>query len=189
MSSSQVQETLALLEPLIRDLPPKMVITPGDPSYALHAEPYAIQKDLHPSVVFIPDSTTTLASIVSFLYKTKLDFNIRGHGFKSPSARDVIISMIGFNGFGYDSALKVATIGVGATWIEVAKYMEKVDPEYSSTLSLTLPTQDIGQLMLIVFSSCRCEDTCYWCWWCDSKRRLLLDVHRVWLHFRSHQLP
>ncbi|KAH9895437.1 hypothetical protein F4778DRAFT_272429 [Xylariomycetidae sp. FL2044] len=148
MTSKKVEETLATLEPLLNLLDPKAIITPSDSSaYKLHAEPYAIQKDLHPAVVLVPDSAASLSMIVGFLYMTNLDFNVRGGGFKSPSARDVIISMKKFDTFEYDSERKLATVGVGAIWAEVAENMARVDPEYTMTIART-PAIGVGGAIL-----------------------------------------
>ncbi|KAL0943037.1 cysteine desulfurase [Colletotrichum truncatum] len=131
MSSDAHQETFATLKPLIQALSPDSVATPKDAAYTLHSEPFAIQKQLNPLVVLIPSSVDELAEIVRFLYESNLDFAIRGHGFKSPSAKHVVVSMMKFNGLDYDPTKKIATIGASATWSEVVTYMEKVDPEYS----------------------------------------------------------
>lgn len=128
----QTQDILDVLQSLIERTDPSEVLTQGNPEYTAHSAPWAAQNDLHPRVVFAPRSVASLARIVAFLYQTDLDFNVRGHGFKSPSAQDVLISMMNFNGFEYDKDQKLATVGVGATWAEVAKNMEKHDPEYSS---------------------------------------------------------
>lgn len=94
---------------------------------------YAAQKNLHPAVVYAPDNVEALSIIVRFLYKSDLDFNIRGRGFKSLSAHDVLISMIKFDRLEYDFSNKLATVGVGQTWAQVAKFMDETDPEYCGT--------------------------------------------------------
>lgn len=132
MASSEFQsETLAALDSLIRTLSPASVITPADPSYKHHSEPFAIQKQLNPPVVLIPGTIKELSTIVQFLYASKLEFAIRGHGFKSPSAKHVVVSMLNFKSLEYDSVKKIATIGASATWSEVVSFMDQVDPEYS----------------------------------------------------------
>ena len=131
MSTSKLQQTLQVLDPLIRTLPADAILTPSSPTYKLHSEPFAIQKQLYPPVVFVPKTVDVLAKIVAFVYKTNLDFAVRGRGFKSPSAEHVIISMMEFNSFEYDTEKKLATVGVGASWADVVRRMEEVDPEYS----------------------------------------------------------
>ena len=135
MAPETVQDTLNLLEPLIQDLSPSCVLTSEDPSYRLHSEPYAIQKQSNPHVVLVPNSVEVLAKILRVLYDSDLDFVVRGHGFKSASAKHVIISMINFKDFTYDSTGKIATVGAGATWVEVVEKMDSVDPGYSGKLS------------------------------------------------------
>ena len=130
MSSNKVEKILAKLAPLIHQLDPKHVVTQSDSSYSLHSETYAVHKNLHPAVVLAPETAQTLATIVRFLYETDLDFAIRGRGYKSPSAYDVIISMLNFDTFEYDSSLKLATVGVGLNWVQLAAFMEREDPEY-----------------------------------------------------------
>ncbi|WQF88147.1 Putative FAD-binding domain, PCMH-type, FAD-binding, type PCMH, subdomain 2 [Colletotrichum destructivum] len=124
-------QVLAALQPLVQALDREAVITSTDALYPLHSEPYAIQKQLHPAVVLVPDTVEELSAIVKFLYGSNLDFVIRGHGFKSPSARHVVVSMLKFKDLDYDPVKKIATIGASATWFEVVSFMEQVDPEYS----------------------------------------------------------
>ncbi|GKT59898.1 cysteine desulfurase [Colletotrichum tofieldiae] len=131
MTSKVHSQVLATLQPLIRTLSPEAIITPSDPSYKLHSEPYAIQKQLNPPVVLVPNTVKELSAIVKYLYGSNLDFVIRGHGFKSPSAKHVVVSMLSFKDLGYDSAKKIATVGASATWYEVVSFMEQADPEYS----------------------------------------------------------
>lgn len=131
MSPDAGSNILSALEPLIRTLSAGCVVRPEDALYALHSEPFAIQKQQNPQFVLVPESTEELAAIIRFLYASELDFTIRGHGFKSPSAKHVVVSTMRFNGLEYDSVKKIATVGASATWSEVAAYMDEVDPEYS----------------------------------------------------------
>lgn len=142
MSHETQPSTLATLQPLTRRLSQGSVITPDDPSYKLHSEPFAIQKQLCPSVVLVPSTIEELSSIVQFLYSSSLEFAIRGHGFKSPSAKDVIVSMLSFKSLEYDSTKKIATVGASATWEEVVGFMERVDPEYSGDTVAYNPQYD-----------------------------------------------
>ncbi|KAE8372282.1 hypothetical protein BDV26DRAFT_286079 [Aspergillus bertholletiae] len=84
VSSGNVQDVLAILEPLIVQLDPADVFTPT----------------------------------------SSLDFNVRGQCFRSPSFRDVLVRLLKFKSFEYDSDKKLATVGVGATWVEVAQVCE-----------------------------------------------------------------
>lgn len=126
------KQTLAVLQPLLAQLSPACVIKPSDATFKQHSEPFAAQKQLNPSIVLAPDSTVALARVLRFLYQTDLDFVIRNHGFKSPSAEDIIVSLLNFTGFEYDHEKKLATIGVACTWAQAVRHMEKVDPDYSS---------------------------------------------------------
>lgn len=81
MAPDKLQKTLAILAPLIQQLRPEVVITESSPQYALHSETYAAQENLHPAVVFAPDTVEALSIIVCFLYKSDLDFSIRGRDF------------------------------------------------------------------------------------------------------------
>lgn len=136
MAPITVQETLDLLGSLVRDLGPSRVLTSEDPSYRLHSEPYAIQTQRNPHVVLVPNSVEALAKIMRVLYNSDLEFAVRGHGFKSTSAKHVIISMRDFKEFAYDSTEKIATVGAGAIWSEVIENMERVDPAYTGKHSI-----------------------------------------------------
>ncbi|KAF6822877.1 cysteine desulfurase [Colletotrichum musicola] len=137
MSPDADSSIFAILEPLIQTLRSGCVVKPGDELYALHSEPFAIQKQQNPQVVLVPESTDELAAIIRFLYASDLDFAIRGHGFKSPSAKHVVVSTMRFNDLEYDPVKKIATVGASATWSEVVAYMDKVDLEYSVPVART----------------------------------------------------
>ncbi|KAM0330557.1 hypothetical protein ACHAQA_003504 [Verticillium albo-atrum] len=147
MSRRSIDDILAEIEPLTSVLDPGDVITESHQDYGLHATPFSTKRDLRPKVVLVPSETESLAKIVNFLYKSKLDFHIRGQGFGSPSAQDVMISLLRFTSFEYDSVRKLATIGTGATWVNVAKEMQEVDPKYSVAVART-PSVGIGGSIL-----------------------------------------
>lgn len=128
---SKANNLLTILKPLISQLDRADIYFPADEDYALHSATFSAREDLHPAVVFAPSSTGSLAKIVKFLYKSDLDFNIRGQGFRSPSSRDVLLSLLKFKDFEYDQQKKLATVGVGATWVEVAEKMLDADPQFS----------------------------------------------------------
>ncbi|CAN9439734.1 unnamed protein product [Alternaria alternata] len=128
--------TLHYVQLLISQLDPSEVIEPFHPDYAIHKDTFSTKQELHPAVVFAPNCTESLAQIVSFVYSSKVNFHIRGQGFMSPSSQDVIISMLKFKSFEYDSVRKLATIGTGSTWVEVAESMKEADPQYSGCNSL-----------------------------------------------------
>ncbi|KAM5377878.1 hypothetical protein ACJZ2D_004782 [Fusarium nematophilum] len=147
MARLSVKDVLAELEPLTSQLDPGEVITESHQDYGLHVMPFSSKKDLRPSVVLIPSQTESLAKIIKFLYKSGLDFHIRGQGFNSPSARDVLISLLRFTSFEYNSDKKLATIGTGATWIKVAKDMQEADPGFSVAVART-PSVGVGGSLL-----------------------------------------
>ena len=187
MASDKLQKTLAILAPLIQQLRPELVITESDSQYALHSETYAAQKNLHPAVVFAPDTVEALSIIVRFLYKSDLDFSIRGRGFKSPSAHDVLISMMKFDKLEYDFSNKLATVGVGQNWAQVAKFMEETDPEYCGTQrSIKYGFGKKGALT--AGYSGRGQNPLPWRWRYAPERRLLLAINRVRLHLRPHKV-
>ncbi|KAJ4304769.1 hypothetical protein N0V90_000297 [Kalmusia sp. IMI 367209] len=143
----KLEQTLAALKPLISTLSSDVVLTSTSPDYTLHSEPFAIQKQLYPSVVLVPATVSELSKIVAYLYKSDLDFAVRGRGFKSPSAEHVVISMIKFDDFEYDHTKKIVTVGVGNTWKDVVTKMEEVDPEYSPVSART-PAIGVGGTIL-----------------------------------------
>ncbi|KAI1029281.1 hypothetical protein LB504_010717 [Fusarium proliferatum] len=147
MSRLTIDEILTLLEPLTRELDSKALITQSHPDYGLHVIPFSTKKDLRPPVVTAPSETEALAKVIGFLYKSKLDFHIRGQGFGSPSAQDVMVSLLRFTSFEYDSTRKLATIGTGATWVKVAKNMQQVDPGHSVAVART-PSVGVGGSIL-----------------------------------------
>ncbi|KAH8885038.1 FAD-binding domain-containing protein [Thozetella sp. PMI_491] len=146
-SDDRVKEVLAVLEPLLKQIGTADVLTPAHPNYALHTEAFSTDLELHPAVAFAPSSAETLGKILAFLYKSHLKFVVRGRGAQSPSATDVIISTLNFDGFEYDAVKKVATIGVGNTWIDVAGRMRDLDPNFSIAVART-PSVGVGGSIL-----------------------------------------
>ncbi|PSN59824.1 FAD-binding domain-containing protein [Corynespora cassiicola Philippines] len=128
---------LETLSPLLKTLSPSIVLTPEKDEYRKHSATFSAHKEKHPAVVLAPSTVDEVATIVEFLYKTGLDFNVRGWGFKGATATDVLISMIRFDNFEYDVEKKVAQVGVGLRWIDVVERMVEVDPEYSVVVART----------------------------------------------------
>lgn len=128
---NEVEAVLTKLKPLTNQLSPNDLITRDHDDYSRHTATFSASANCQPAVVLIPSCADSLAEMMRFLYKSDLDFHIRGRGFKSPSARDVIVSLLGFTDFDYDAEKKLATIGVGMTWAEAAERMKELDPEYS----------------------------------------------------------
>lgn len=129
-NTDRAKGVLSTLEPLIRELHSDEILTPAAEDYKSHSLTFSVEKELHPPVVFVPSSTQSLAKIVGFLYNSDLDFHVRGQGFKSASSSDVLISLLKFKSFEYDSVKKLVAVGVGATWAEVAHKMRDADPQF-----------------------------------------------------------
>ncbi|RKK85544.1 hypothetical protein BFJ71_g14142 [Fusarium oxysporum] len=142
-----VEAVLTKLRPLTNQLSPNDLITRDHDDYSRHTATFSANANCQPAVVLIPSCADSLAEMMRFLYKSDLDFHIRGRGFKSPSARDVIVSLLGFTDFDYDAEKKLATVGVGMTWAEAAERMKELDPEYSLTYART-PSVGVGGSIL-----------------------------------------
>lgn len=116
-------ELLALLRP-------DEIITPDSVDYQPSIETWASQKQLHPRLVIQPTSVESLSKAVTYLYSTNLDIAIYGHGFMSPSAKDVLINTTALNDFHFDKHSELVTIGAGQTWADVFRKLEEVAPDY-----------------------------------------------------------
>ncbi|KAJ9416827.1 hypothetical protein QL093DRAFT_2103080 [Fusarium oxysporum] len=112
---NEVEAVLTKLKPLTNQLSPNDLITRDHDDYSRHTATFSASANCQPAVVLIPSCADSLAEMMRFLYKSDLDFHIRGRGFKSPSARDVIVSLLGFTDFDYDAEKKLATVVVGMT--------------------------------------------------------------------------
>ncbi|KAE8419580.1 hypothetical protein BDV36DRAFT_282212 [Aspergillus pseudocaelatus] len=123
----RTKDALILLEPLIKQLDSDDIITPAAEDYARYSTTFSAERDLSPAVVFAPSSTQSLAKIVGFLYNSGLDFN--------------------FKAFEYDPVKKLASIGVGATWGEVAESMRDADAQFSVAVART-PSVGVGGSIL-----------------------------------------
>lgn len=114
-------------------LPPEETITPESPLYNENTQPWASQKQQNPRLVVRPQSVESLSRVIAHLYnKTNLDFVIRGHGFMSASARDVVVSMTAFDEFQLDQHSERVTVGAGQTWRDVYQKLEGIAPQYGS---------------------------------------------------------
>ncbi|PKY03108.1 FAD-binding domain-containing protein [Aspergillus campestris IBT 28561] len=112
-------------------LDPSEVIPPTSPLYGPNAQGWAVQKDLHPRLVAVPTSPESLARLIAHLYKSHLHFGIRGQGFLSASAKDVLVSMTAFDEFHFDPHAEVATVGAGQTWGAVYRKLKEAAPSYA----------------------------------------------------------
>ncbi|KAJ5558518.1 hypothetical protein N7535_008733 [Penicillium sp. DV-2018c] len=107
------------------------VLTEESEEYKANSQPWAAQKDQKPPLVIRPTSVKSLSTVVARLYSSDIDFAIRGHGFSSASAKDVIVSMTAFDDFEFDTKEEWAVVGAGQTWSEVYDKMEKVAPDFA----------------------------------------------------------
>jgi hypothetical protein len=124
-------------------LSPSEIITPTSPSFTAESIPWAIQKDLKPSLVVRPASLESLSKILKFLSTSTLDFTVRSQGFGSASAKDVIISLTAFDSFELDLKNEVLTLGAGQNWGEYYEKMEKAAPGHSIVACRT-PSIGVG---------------------------------------------
>ncbi len=120
-------------------LPSSEIILPSSDLYLAETSTWAAQRNLHPRLIVQPSSTQSLSEIVAHLATTDLDFAIRGSGYGSASAKDVLISMTSFDDFDFDRESEVLTIGAGLLWREYYDRMENVAPDYHCTHPSTLP--------------------------------------------------
>ena len=112
-------------------LDPGDIIYPHESNFAAETTPWAAQKDERPRLVIQPKTADDLAKCLSHLAATTLDFAVRGQGYGSSSANDVIISLRHFNNFDFDAENEVVTLGSGTTWGHYYQRMEEAAPDYS----------------------------------------------------------
>lgn len=132
------------------------IITRDSSLYKENSQPWAVQKDQNPPLVIRPLSTTSLSKIVSLFYSTNIDFAVRGHGFMSSSAHDVIISMTEFEDFQLDRECGLATVGAGQPWIDVYRKIEDAAPDLTSAIYPFLKKPSACRL---TYGSCRCPNS------------------------------
>ena len=132
------------------------IITKDSPVYKDNSQPWAAQKDQKPPLVVRPLSAAALSKTVSLFYSMDIHFAVRGHGFMSSSAHDVIISMTGFDDFQLDREQGLATVGAGQPWIDVYRKIEDAAPDLTSVSCLSV--QNLSACRL-TYSSCRCPNS------------------------------
>lgn len=112
------------------------IISPTSDQYLSKTSTWAAQKNKHPSLVIQPTSTESLSKVIAYLSTTDLDIAVRGSGYGSASARDVLISMSAFDEFEFDKDKEILTIGAGQPWRDYYQKMEKVAPDYQGTFAV-----------------------------------------------------
>jgi FAD/FMN-containing dehydrogenase len=94
-------------------LSPTEVISRTSPLYITESQPWAVQRDLKPTLLIRPQSLESLSKAIAYLSTTELDFKVRSQGFGNASAKDVLISLSAFDGFEFDRENEVVTLGAG----------------------------------------------------------------------------
>ncbi|KAL3446955.1 hypothetical protein BJX65DRAFT_278349 [Aspergillus insuetus] len=111
-------------------LDPNEVITPDSPEYLPQSQTWANQKQLAPRLIVRPVTVESLSKALAYIYQTRLEFAIYGHGFMSTSAKDVLVNTSAFDEFHFDQHSELVTVGAGQTWSDVYEKLEKRAPSY-----------------------------------------------------------
>ncbi|KAL2822106.1 FAD-binding domain-containing protein [Aspergillus granulosus] len=125
--SEEIETQLSNLQSLV-DI--NEIITPDSPEYLTRSRTWAYQKQLSPRLIVRPTSVKSLSKVIAYLYSTKLDFAIYGHGFMSTSAKDVLVNTSAYDEFHFDPHSELVTVGAGQTWAEVYRKLEEEAPGY-----------------------------------------------------------
>ncbi|KAJ5513747.1 hypothetical protein N7463_003299 [Penicillium fimorum] len=107
------------------------IIYPDSPLYESESCTWAAQKDLKPNIIARPCTPSSLASSLSFLSNSNLDWAVRSTGVGSSSASDVLISLSAFDKFEYNAEDQTVVIGAGQTWGEVDRKIEENAPGHA----------------------------------------------------------
>lgn len=100
-------------------LPETSILDPTSPHFATNSAPWSLAYDKSPSLVLIPSTLEQLQATVKCLCDSDLDFAVRGRGFGSSSAADVVLSMTAFDEITFDEKAQIIQIGAGLDWGEV----------------------------------------------------------------------
>ena len=100
------------------------VINPDSTSYVFESAPWSVRSQRHPALVVRPQTIDSLSKVVIFLSTTNLAFAVRGHGYGTSSAADVLISMTAFDDFEFDRKNETVTLGAGQPW---SRYYQRTD--------------------------------------------------------------
>lgn len=118
---------------------PDEIIEHGTPEFEDETSAWDAGRHQQPKLLLRPKSVEQLSKVIGFLGKSDLDFAVRSLGFGSANAKDVLVSLRAFNGFEWDEEKKVVTLGVGQTWVDFYRKMEKVAPDYAGTFPRKCP--------------------------------------------------
>lgn len=122
------------MDHLLSLLSPAEVITPqSDPvAYDELTTFWAAQANLRPKAVVAPTDAQSLAKAIPYLYNnTELDIRLRGHGYTSLPAKDILLSMHRFDSFSYNPDERTITVGAGQQWLSVYEALDKVAPRFT----------------------------------------------------------
>lgn len=132
-------------------LSPSELIDISTDQYKSESQTWQVHRNLHPKVLARPGSVETLAALIAFLAASDLDWAVRCQGIGDASAKDVLISLMAFDGFEFDAQSESIVIGAGMSWGEVEKRLEEQAPGYQG-MSLALISKDGIRLLTISFA-------------------------------------
>jgi len=141
---------------------PDEIVAQGTPQYGEESLTWNAERIEKTHLLLRPKSVDHLSKIMAFLGKSNLDFAVRSLGFGNASAKDVLVSLKEFNDFEWDGEKKIATVGVGQSWVDVYRKMEKVASDYAGILPLALMAPPIRK-KLTAFSYCL-SYSIHWGW-------------------------
>lgn len=159
------------------------IIEQGTPEYVDETTTWSTAKNQHPKLLIRPNSVDHLSKVVAFLNNSDLDFAVRSLGFGNASAKDVLVSLKAFDDFEWDEEKKVVTLGVGQTWVDYYRKMEKVTSDYAGTLLADI-SDSFGKRL--ISGSHRMSNSIHRHWGKCAQWWLLLALERIWLHLGSH---
>lgn len=111
---------------------PTEILAVGSESYVDNTQTWDTARDKKPKLVLRPRSIASLSGIVAYLSTKDLDYKVRGHGFGSASATDVLISMSAFDDFEFNKEEEYVILGAGGKWKGYYDRMEEVAPGWTS---------------------------------------------------------
>lgn len=125
-------------------LSPSELIDPSTDQYKSESQTWQAHRNLHPRVLARPESVESLAALIAFLAASDLDWAVRCQGIGDASAKDVLVSLMAFDEFAFDSQQESIVIGAGMTWGKVEKKLEEEAPGYQgeSLSVLGIPRPD-----------------------------------------------
>lgn len=111
---------------------PAEILAIGSENYIENTQTWDTARDKKPRLVFRPKSIASLSGIVAYLSTKDLDYKVRGHGYGSASATDVLISMSAFDDFEFNKDEEYVILGSGGNWKGYYDRMEAAAPDWTS---------------------------------------------------------